>query len=106
MSFTATITEFGHQFDTAVVEITEANLEYRLNAMGPGAADDQTPTTRMRIGYSVYVDQAAKDAGGQAILNEWDESDAGADTDIVDGNIKAVAEAKIQALSKFSNINA
>ena len=49
------------------------------------------------INYKVYVDQAAKDAGGREIINEWDESEAGADTDITDGNILAVAEAKITA---------
>ena len=31
------------------------------------------------------------------IINDWDESDAGADTDIVDGNILAVAEAIVAA---------
>ena len=103
MAFTASITEFGHTFATAVVEISEANLEYRSNDYGapadPGGAggDAPAPTTRLRINYKVYVDQAAKDAGGREILNEWDESDAGADTDIVDGNILAVAEAKIAA---------
>ena len=40
---------------------------------------------------------AAKDAGGREIINDWDESDAGADTDIVDGNILAVAEAIVAA---------
>ena len=52
---------------------------------------------RLRINYKVYVDQAAKDAGGREIINDWDESDAGADTDIVDGNILAVAEAIVAA---------
>ena len=102
MAFTASVTEFGHTFASAVVVISEANLEYRLNDFGPGAGDDQSPTTRLRINYKVYVDQAAKDAGGREILNEWDESDAGGDTDITDGNILAVAEAKIQALDKFT----
>ena len=103
MAFTASITEFGHTFENAVVEITEANLEYRLNDYGapadPGGGGGGTPqpTTRLRINYKVYVDQAAKDAGGREILNEWDESDAGADTDIVDGNILAVAEAIVAA---------
>ena len=103
MAFTASITEFGHTFENAVVEITEANLEYRLNDYGapadPGGGGGETPqpTTRLRINYKVYVDQAAKDAGGREILNDWDESDAGADTDIVDGNILAVAEAIITA---------
>ena len=98
MAFTASITEFGHVFANAVVEITEANLEYRLNSFG-GGPDDETPvaTTRLRINYSIYVDQAAKDAGGAAMINNWDESDADADTDIVDGNILAVAEAIITA---------
>ena len=40
---------------------------------------------------------AAKDAGGREIINDWDESDAGTDTDIVDGNILAVAEAIVAA---------
>ena len=31
------------------------------------------------------------------MINNWDESDADADTDIVDGNILAVAEAIITA---------
>ena len=100
MAFTASVTEFGHVFPSAVIEITEANLEYRLNSFGGptgGGPDGDTPTTRMRIGYSIYVDQAAKDAGGAAMINNWDESDAGADTDIVDGNILAVAEAIITA---------
>jgi len=97
MAFTTSVTEFGHTFANAVVIISEANLEYRLNDYGAGAGDDQPPTTRLRINYKIYVDQAAKDAGGREILNEWDESDAGADTDITDGNILAVAEAKITA---------
>ena len=100
MAFTASVTEFGHTFTDAVVEISEANLEYRSNDYGdPGGAggDAPAPTTRLRINYKVYVDQAAKDAGGREILNDWDESDAGADTDIVDGNILAVAEAIIAA---------
>ena len=103
MAFTASITEFGHTFATAVVEISEANLEYRLNDFGGpadpggGGGDAPAPTTRLRINYKVYVDQAAKDAGGREIINEWDESDAGADTDIVDGNILAVAEAIVAA---------
>ena len=103
MAFTASITEFGHTFANAVVEVTEANLEYRLNDYGappdPGGGGGETPqpTTRLRINYKVYVDQAAKDAGGREILNDWDESDASADTDIVDGNILAVAEAIITA---------
>ena len=103
MAFTASVTEFGHTFTDAVVEVTEANLEYRLNDYGApadpdgGGGDAPAPTTRLRINYKVYVDQAAKDAGGREILNDWDESDAGADTDIVDGNILAVAEAIIAA---------
>ena len=100
MAFTASITEFGHSFTDAVVEITEANLEYRLNSFGgpaPEGGDAPVATTRLRINYSIYVDQAAKDAGGAAMINNWDESDADADTDIVDGNILAVAEAIITA---------
>ena len=103
MAFTASVTEFGHTFTDAVVEVTEANLEYRLNDYGapadPGGGDGEAPapTTRLRINYKIYVDQAAKDAGGREIINEWDESDAGADTDIVDGNILAVAEAIVAA---------
>ena len=100
MAFTANVTEFGHTFADAVVEISEANLEYRSNDYGAPAGDGgetPTPTTRLRINYKVYVDQAAKDAGGAAMINNWDESDAGADTDIVDGNILAVAEAIITA---------
>ena len=99
MAFTASVTEFGHVFPSAVIEITEANLEYRLNSFGGGPDDGDTPapTTRLRINYSIYVDQAAKDAGGAAMINNWDESDADADTDIVDGNILAVAEAIITA---------
>ena len=103
MAFTASVTEFGHTFTDAVVEISEANLEYRLNDYGApadpggGGGEAPAPTTRLRINYKVYVDQAAKDAGGREILNEWDESDAGADTDIVDGNILAVAEAIVAA---------
>ena len=99
MAFTASVTEFGHTFAEAVVEISEANLEYRSNDYGapadPGGAggDAPAPTTRLRINYKIYVDQAAKDAGGREILNEWDESDA----DTVDGTILAVAEAKIAA---------
>ena len=101
MAFTASVTEFGHTFAEAVVEVSEANLEYRSNQYGgpaPGEGGDApVPTTRLRINYKVYVDQAAKDAGGREILNDWDESDAGADTDIVDGNILAVAEAIVAA---------
>jgi len=100
MAFTASVTEFGHTFTDAVVEVTEANLEYRLNDYGdPGGAGGEAPqpTTRLRINYKIYVDQAAKDAGGREILNDWDESDAGADTDIVDGNILTVAEAIVAA---------
>ena len=103
MAFTATVTEFGHTFTDAVVEVTEANLEYRLNDYGApadpggGGGEAPAPTTRLRINYKIYVDQAAKDAGGREIINDWDESDAGADTDIVDGNILAVAEAIIAA---------
>ena len=98
MAFTASITEFGHTFDSAVVEISEANLEYRLNQFGgPAPGDDggetPAPTTRLRINYRIYVDQAAKDAGGREIINEWDESDV----DTIDGTILAVAEAKITA---------
>ena len=101
MAFTASVTEFGHTFTDAVVEVTEANLEYRLNDYGnPAGPDDgvsPSPTTKLRINYKVYVSQAAKDAGGREIINDWDESDAGADTDIVDGNLLAVAEAIVQA---------
>ena len=103
MAFTASVTEFGHTFAEAVVEVTEAYLEYRLNDYGApadpggGGGEAPAPTTRLRINYKIYVDQAAKDAGGREILNDWDESDAGADTDIVDGNILAVAEAIITA---------
>ena len=100
MAFTASVTEFGHTFDSAVVEITEANLEYRLNQFGgpaPGGEGEDAPvaTTRLRINYRIYVDQAAKDAGGREIINEWDETDSV--DDIEDGNILAVAEAKITA---------
>ena len=103
MAFTQSVTEFGHTFAEAVVEVTEANLEYRLNDYGApadpggGGGEAPQPTTRLRINYKIYVDQAAKDAGGREIINEWDESDAGADTDIVDGNILAVAEAIVAA---------
>ena len=95
MAFTASVTEFGHTFAEAVVEVSEANLEYRSNDYGaaPEGGDAPAPTTRLRINYKVYVDQAAKDAGGREIINEWDESDA----DTVDGTILAVAEAKIAA---------
>ena len=34
MAFTANVTEFGHNFTDAVVEITEANLDYRMNSFG------------------------------------------------------------------------
>ena len=37
MAFTASVTEFGHTFAEAVVEVTEANLEYRLNDYGAPA---------------------------------------------------------------------
>ena len=100
MAFTASVTEFGHTFAEAVVEVSEANLEYRSNQYGgpaPEGGETPVPTTRLRINYKVYVDQAAQDAGGREIINEWDESDAGADTDIVDGNILAVAEAIVAA---------
>tara|TARA_B100001173_G_C15813919_1_gene473196 strand:- start:125 stop:442 length:318 start_codon:yes stop_codon:yes gene_type:complete len=101
MAFTASVTEFGHTFADAVVEVTEANLEYRLNdygnPAGPDGGDAPSPTTKLRINYKVYVSQEAKDAGGREIINDWDESDAGADTDIVDGNILAVAEAIVAA---------
>ena len=97
MAFTASVTEFGHTFADAVVEVTEANLEYRLNDYGTAGGETPSPTTKLRINYKVYVSQAAKDAGGREIINDWDESDAGADTDIVDGNILAVAEAIVQA---------
>ena len=101
MAFTASVTEFGHTFADAVVEVTEANLEYRLNdygnPAGPDGGETPSPTTKLRINYKVYVSQAAKDAGGREIINDWDESDAGADTDIVDGNILAVAEAIVAA---------
>ena len=98
MAFTASVTEFGHTFADAVVEVTEANLEYRLNDYGAGPdGETQSPTTKLRINYKVYVSQEAKDAGGREIINEWDESDAGDDTDIVDGNLLAVAEAIVAA---------
>tara|TARA_R100000808_G_scaffold15664_1_gene36012 strand:- start:4427 stop:4735 length:309 start_codon:yes stop_codon:yes gene_type:complete len=98
MAFTASVTEFGHTFTDAVVEVTEANLEYRLNDFGAGPeGETPSPTTKLRINYKVYVSQAAKDAGGREIINEWDESDAGDDTDIVDGNLLAVAEAIVAA---------
>ena len=98
MAFTASVTEFGHTFADAVVEVTEANLEYRLNDYGAGPGEETpSPTTKLRINYKVYVSQEAKDAGGREIINDWDESDAGADTDIVDGNILAVAEAIVAA---------
>ena len=99
MAFTASVTEFGHTFADAVVEVTEANLEYRLNdyGAGPDGGETPSPTTKLRINYKIYVSQAAKDAGGREIINDWDESDAGADTDIVDGNILAVAEAIVAA---------
>ena len=92
MAFTASVTEFGHTFADAVVEVTEANLEYRLNDFDGGSAQ-----TKLRVNYKVYVSQAAKDAGGREIINDWDESDAGDDTDIVDGNLLAVAEAIVAA---------
>ena len=97
MAFTASVTEFGHTFAEAVVEVSEANLEYRSNDYGaaPDGGDAPAPTTRLRINYKVYVDQAAKDAGGREIINEWDETDSA--DDIADGNILAVAEAKITA---------
>ena len=97
MAFTANVTEFGHNFTDAVVEITEANLEYRLNSYGgaPEGEDAPVATTRLRINYSIYVDQAAKDAGGAAMINNWDETDSA--DDIEEGNILAVAEAKITA---------
>ena len=98
MAFTASVTEFGHTFADAVVEVTEANLEYRLNDYGAGPdGEASSPTTKLRINYKVYVSQEAKDAGGREIINDWDESDAGDDTDIVDGNILAVAEAIVAA---------
>ncbi len=96
MAFTASVKEFGHTFDSAVVEISEANLEYRLNQFGgPAPEGEETPvaTTRLRINYRIQIDQAAKDAGGREIINEWDESDI----DTIDGTILAVAEAKITA---------
>ena len=98
MAFTASVTEFGHTFADAVVEVTEANLEYRLNDYGAGPdGNTPSPTTKLRINYKIYVSQEAKDAGGREILNDWDESDAGDDTDIVDGNLLAVAEAIVAA---------
>ena len=92
MAFTASVTEFGHTFTEAVVVVNEANLEYRLNEYEGGS-----PQTKLRINYKVYVSQAAKDAGGREILNDWDESVAGDDTDIVDGNLLEVAEDIVKA---------
>ena len=92
MAFTTSVTEFGHTFANAVVVVNEANLEYRLNDFDGGSAQ-----TKLRVNYKVYVSQAAKDAGGREIINDWDESDAGADTDIVDGNLLEVAEDIVKA---------
>ena len=51
----------------------------------------------LRLSFKTMSIMAAKDAGGREIINDWDESDAGTDTDIVDGNILAVAEAIVAA---------
>ena len=92
MAFTASVTEFGHTFTDAVVVVNEANLEYRLNEFDGGSEQ-----TRLRVNYKVYVSQAAKDAGGREIINDWDESVAGDDTDITDGNLLEVAEDIVKA---------
>jgi len=99
MAFTADITQFGHNFTGALVIINEANLEYRLNDHEGG-----TETTQFRINFRVYVNQAAKDAGGQEMLNEWTDAAVDADTDITDGNLKDVAEAEVKTDARFSNI--
>ena len=92
MAFTASVTEFGHTFTDAVVVVNEANLEYRLNEFDGGSEQ-----TRLRVNYKVYVSQAAKDAGGREIINDWNESVAGDDTDITDGNLLEVAEDIVKA---------
>ena len=61
----------------------------------PDGVEAPSPTTRLRINYKIYVDQAARDAGGREILNEWDETDSA--DDIADGDIITVAETKITA---------
>ena len=99
MSFTATLTAFGSTFDEVLVIVTEADLEYRMNDHSGG-----TEENRFSFQYKVYVSQAAKDAGGEALLNEREQSDADETIDITDGNIVALAETKAKALAKFSNI--
>ena len=37
MAFTATVTAFGHEFNSAYVTVNEANLEYRLNDFENGS---------------------------------------------------------------------
>lgn len=99
MAFTADITQFGHNFVGALVVVNEANLEYRLNDHEGG-----TENTQFRINFKVYVSQAAKDAGGQEMINEWLDGAVDADTDITDGNLKDVAEAQVKADARFSNV--
>ena len=59
MAFTASVTEFGHTFIDAVVEVTEANLEYRLNNYAQPEGEQASPTTKLRINYlkSVFSSQ-------------------------------------------------
>ena len=96
MSFTATLSAFGSTFDEVLVVVTEAGLEFRLN-------DDGIVENQFRFQYKVYVSQEAKDAGGEAILNEWEQLEVDETIEITKGNIVALVETKIKALNKFSN---
>ena len=99
MAFTATVTAFGHEFNSAYVTVNEANLEYRLNDFENG-----TESTSLRVSYKVYVNQTAKEAGGEPILNYWIDKSADDSTDIVDGDLKSLATGMVKAEEIFSNI--
>ena len=99
MPFTATLEASGSLFNEVLVIVTQADLIYRLNDQEGEAVDNW-----FRLQYKVYATQEDVDADREPIQNEWEQLRVNETINIIGGNVLALAETKLKALSKFSDI--
>ena len=99
MPFTATLEASGSLFNEVLVIVTQADLIYRLNDQEGEAVENW-----FRLQYKVYATQQDVDADWEPIQNEWEQLRVNETINIIGGNVLALAETKLKALSKFSDI--
>ena len=108
MPFTATLEASGSLFNEVLVIVTQATLIYRLNDQEGEAVENW-----FRLQYKVYVPQGDIDidVDRESLQDEWyywwyewEQLKVNETINIIGGNVLDLAETKLKALSKFSDI--